>query len=104
MLQGAQQVALEGTVEKAEVHHLLGTIYQQQRNYEGAIAEFRSALEIKPSMASALFSLGWAYDQTGDRDEARRYLARFVQSAGSEVPEHYVGAAQGRLNELGEGP
>ncbi len=104
VLQSALQVALEGTKEKAQVYHLLGTIYQQQRNLEGAIREFRAALEIEPSMPSALFSLGWAYDQTGDRDEARRYLSRFIQSADENVPQHYVGAAQGRLNELGEAP
>jgi tetratricopeptide (TPR) repeat protein len=100
VLQSALQVAQEGTEEAAMVHHLLGTVYQQQRNYPAAINEFRAALEIQPSMQDALFSLGWTYALEEDKDEARRYLKRFVDTATPETPAHYLKAAQDRLTEL----
>lgn len=99
VLQGALQVAQEGSVEEAEVHHLLGTVYQQQRNYDGAVAEFSAALEIENGMQDALFSLGWTYALQNQREEARRYLRKFVEG-GSDAPAHYLKAAQDRLAEL----
>lgn len=104
VLQSALTVALDNTHEKALVHHMLGTVYQQQRNYEGAVNEFRAALEIEPNMSDALFSLGWTYALQNDRDEARRYLKRFNDGATPETPPHYLKAAQDKLIELQIGP
>jgi tetratricopeptide (TPR) repeat protein len=103
VLQSGLQVAIEGTEDQAELHHLLGTVYQQQRNYDGAVQEFQAALAIDPSMHDTLFSLGWTYSLQNNRAEARRYLKRFVDSAAAGVPEHYLKAARDRLGEL-EGP
>ncbi len=103
VLQSGLQVAIPGTDDEAELHHLLGTVYQQQRNYDGAVQEFQAALRIDPSMADALFSLGWTYSLQNNRSEARRYLKRFVESAAANAPEHYLKAARDRLGEL-EGP
>lgn len=104
VLQSALQVAQPGTQEQADVHHLLGTVYQQQRNFDGAVSEFRAALEIEPGMRDALFSLGWTYALQNQRAEARRYLKKFVDVAGAEAPPHYVKAARDRLSELEQGP
>jgi tetratricopeptide (TPR) repeat protein len=103
VLQSGLQVAVEGTEDQAELHHLLGTVYQQQRNYDGAVQEFRAALAIDPSMHDTLFSLGWTYSLQNNREEARRYLKRFVESAAAGVPQHYLKAARDRLGEL-DGP
>jgi hypothetical protein len=54
-------------------------------------------------MHDTLFSLGWTYSLQNNREEARRYLKRFVDSAAANVPEHYLKAARDRLGEL-EGP
>lgn len=103
VLQAGLQVAISGTEDEAELHHLLGTVYQQQRNYDGAVQEFQAALRIDPAMHDTLFSLGWTYSLQNNREEARRYLKRFVDSAAAGVPEHYLKAARDRLGEL-EGP
>lgn len=103
VLQAGLQVAIQGTEDEAELHHLLGTVYQQQRNYDGAVEQFQAALRIDPSMHDTLFSLGWTYSLQNNREEARRYLKRFVDSAAAGVPEHYLKAARDRLGEL-EGP
>lgn len=101
VLKGSIQVAHPGTVEEAQVHELMGTIYHEQQSFEAAVDEFRAALEIAPTRASALFSLGSAYDRLGNREEARRYYGRFREAAGGDVPQHYIDAAMTRLSELG---
>lgn len=99
VLQAGLQVAIPGTGDEAELHHLLGTVYQQQRNYDGAIEQFQAALRIDPAMHDTLFSLGWTYSLQNNRDEARRYLKRYVDSA-TGAPQHYLKAARDRLGEL----
>jgi len=100
VLTEALKVAMPGTEEEANVHHLLGTVYQQQRKFDEAIAEFQAALAIVPGMPDALFSLGWTYALQGNDEEAKRYLDKYVMMAGTEAPEHYVKAARDRLAEL----
>jgi len=100
VLAEALKVAMPGTEEEANIHHLLGTVYQQQRKYDEAISEFQSALGIVPGMSDALFSLGWTYALQGNDEEAKRYLDKYVMMAGADAPEHYVKAARDRLAEL----
>lgn len=100
VLKEALQVAMAGTEEEANIHHLLGTVYQQQRTYDDAVAEFQSALAIVPGMPDALFSLGWTYALQGNDEEAKRYLDKYVMMAGTDAPDHYVKAARDRLAEL----
>ena len=103
VLTEALKVALKGTEEEAQVHHLLGTVYQQQKKYDDAVREFRAALDVVPGMRDALFSLGWTYDLQGNKEEAKRYLQKFVDVAGAEAPAHYVKAARDKLSEMAEG-
>jgi protein O-GlcNAc transferase len=103
VFQEAFKVALNGTEEEALVHYLLGTVYQQQKKYADAIREFRAALDVVPGMRDALFSLGWTYLLTNEKEEAKRFLQKFVEVAGGDAPAHYVKAAQDKLNEMAEG-
>lgn len=100
VLREALNVAMPKTEEEANIHHLLGTVYQQQRKYDQAIAEFQAALGIVPGMSDALFSLGWTYALQGNDEEAKRYLDKYVMMAGTDAPEHYLKAARDRLAEL----
>lgn len=104
VLKEGVKVAIPGTEEEANLHYLLGTVYQQQRNFDDAIAEFRKALDIAPGMQEALFSLGWTYTLVGNKEDGRRYLKKFVDLAGEQTPAHYVKAARDKIAELGEGP
>lgn len=103
VLNEALKVALKGTEEEAQVHHLLGTVLQQQKKYDQAIAEFKAALDVVPGMRDALFSLGWTYELKGNKEEAKRFLQKFVDVAGAEAPAHYVKAARDKLSEMAEG-
>ncbi len=56
--------------EFAEVHMNLGLIYQLQNRTPEAMAEFRRALKIKPTLAGANFFLGVDYCKVGEGDES----------------------------------
>jgi tetratricopeptide (TPR) repeat protein len=103
VLQEALKVALPGTEEEAQAHHLLGTVLQQQKKFDDAVREFKAALAVVPGMRDALFSLGWTYQLQGNKDEAKRYLQKFVDVAGAEAPAHYVKAARDKIAEMAEG-
>ena len=103
VLTEALKVALPGTEEEAQAHHLLGTVYQQQKKFDDAIREFKAALAVVPGMRDALFSLGWTYQLQGNKEEAKRYLQKFVDVAGAEAPAHYVKAARDKIAEMAEG-
>lgn len=103
VLTSGLSVVIENTEDEAGLHHLLGTVYQQQRNYDQAVDEFQDALRIEPGMQEAMFSLGWTYALQNNRDEARRYLKRYVDAATGTAPAHYLKAAQDRLTQL-DGP
>lgn len=101
VLQAGLEVVIQGTEDEAHLHHLLGTVLQQQNNYDGAVREFQAALRLMPSLREALFALGWTYSLQDNREEARRYLQRYVDTAGGDAPQHYVKAARDRLASLG---
>jgi tetratricopeptide (TPR) repeat protein len=103
VLNEALKVALPGTEEEAQAHHLVGTVYQQQKKFDDAVREFKAALAVVPGMRDALFSLGWTYQLQGNKDEAKRYLQKFVDVAGAEAPAHYVKAARDKIAEMAEG-
>jgi tetratricopeptide (TPR) repeat protein len=100
--QSALKVAQPGSDEAAKIHNLLGTVYQQQKKYDDAIQQFRQALEISPGLRDAVFSIGWTYAMQGNKEEAKRYLKKFISIAG-DSPEHYKNAARDKINELSEG-
>ncbi len=99
VLQEGLKVAPEGSEDQARLHHLLGTVYQQQEKYDQAVASFRAALDVHPGLTDALFSLGWTYALQGNDEEAKRFLKKFLNSG--DAPAHYVKAARDKLYELG---
>lgn len=101
VLRSGLEVAMQGTEEEANLHHLLGTVLQGQERLDEAVAEFRAAIEIEPNMSDALFSLGWTYALSENREEARRFLQKFLDVAGPDTPAGYRKAAQDKLGELG---
>jgi tetratricopeptide (TPR) repeat protein len=62
---------LGARVALAQVLRLLGDL-------RGAIAEAEIALRKAPGDADALYALGMAHAQRGDRDAAKRYLDRYL--------------------------
>lgn len=92
--------ALQGRGEDlAVLHHLKGTVLAAKKDYESAVKEFRHALELKPNMEDAMFSLGWSYSFV-NKENAKIWLERFLQSASQKTRSDYVSAAQARLAEI----
>lgn len=100
VLRSGLEVAIPGSDEKAQLHYVLGTIYQQQRSYDQAIEQFKAGLAIVPGMGDALFALGWTYGLVGNREEGRRFLQKFLESAGPDTPANYTQAARERISQL----
>ena len=100
VLREGLKVTEAGSEDEANLHHILGTVLQQQRKFGEAVSEFQTALSIEPSNRDALFSLGWTYSLQGNTDEATRYLKKFLLMAGADAPAHYVQAAKDRLAEI----
>ena len=104
VLTEALKVALPGTEEEAQVHHLLGTVLPAAEEVRrGSRASSAPRSSVVPGMRDALFSLGWTYELQGNKEEAKRYLQKFVDVAGAEAPAHYVKAARDKLSEMAEG-
>lgn len=99
VLQAGLEVAIEGSDEQAALYHVLGTVYQGQGELNQATNAFRAALEIDEANSDALFSLGWTYALLDQREDAERFLKKFLQNS-SEAPPHYVKAAQDKILDL----
>lgn len=64
-------------------HNNLGDIYCQEGNIDGAISEFKKAIELKPDYGDAYYNLANVYQRAGNIPEA----IKFYQSAISYKPE-----------------
>ncbi len=106
VFQSALEAVVPGSADEAEIRHRLGTVMQEQRQYEEAVAQFRRALEIDQGQTDTLFSLGWTYAMMDQREDARHYLKKFVNAASGneDIRRDYVKAAQDKLYEFGENP
>ncbi|MDJ0762321.1 MAG: tetratricopeptide repeat protein [Myxococcota bacterium] len=92
--------ALEGRGEElAVLYHRKGTVLAAKKDYETAIKAFRSALELRPGMEDAMFSLGWSYSYVNP-ENAKIWLEKFVSSASQKTRPDYLAAAQARLTEI----
>jgi tetratricopeptide (TPR) repeat protein len=95
--------ALEGRGDDlAVLRHLKGTVLAEKKEYDSAIKEFRAALELRPNMEDAMFSLGWSYSYVNP-ENAKIWLRKFVQSASQKTRSDYVAAANNRLAEIEQG-
>ena len=61
---------------KARPHNYLGEAYQQQGRLDDAVAEYRTAIRLKPDLVFTPLQLGVAYRTQGHLDDAiREYQA-----------------------------
>ena len=92
----------------AECYNGHGLALKDQKQFEQATAEFKKALEMEPSLTTALYNTGMTYadwyDQSHSndhRDRAKEYLQKYVGSAGSKDGGFgYVKAANDKLYAL----
>lgn len=65
----------------------LGVLYARQNDYGRAVEAWQRAVQLDPRQFDALFNIGLVTAQTGRRDEARRALTQFVNTA---PPQRYA--------------
>lgn len=65
----------------AEYHYQLARLREAQGEYDQAIANYKTALELAPSHQRALFHLAYRYDLSGQEDEAVEYYQQVVASS-----------------------
>ncbi len=77
--------AAELDSNNADTHYLLGSGYQQNKDYKNAIQQYQAALALNPLHASAEFGLARAYQETGASDQARQAFKRFQHITGEKL-------------------
>ncbi|MFP3983012.1 MAG: YcaO-like family protein [Desulfurivibrionaceae bacterium] len=65
---------LEYDEERPDMHNIMGVCYFKLQQYDRAISHFHRAVELSPSSAIDYANLGVNYQETGDTQEAVKYL------------------------------
>jgi tetratricopeptide (TPR) repeat protein len=80
------------SVRKAEIFHMLGTIYYDQGKFNKAIRSFKRALEIDPSFTDSSVGLSIILNDLGRYDEGQKVFeeARTMLSFKSKNSDHYL--------------
>jgi tetratricopeptide (TPR) repeat protein len=85
---------------QAQVWFDLGLARQDLRDYEGAAAAYRKAIELKADHAEATFNLGVVLQESGDLDDAMSAYARAYRlrpSSFGKIAMALTSASHGRL-------
>ena len=70
-------------------HNNMGDVYAQEGNTEGAIREFKKAIEIRPDYADAYHNLANIYHRKGDLKEAVRFYQQALSFNPRLFESHY---------------
>jgi tetratricopeptide (TPR) repeat protein len=62
--------------DSAWTHYLVGNAYENQAQYEQAIAEYKTALERDAAMPNVRFAIGYLYWRQQDMDAAKSWFER----------------------------
>jgi tetratricopeptide (TPR) repeat protein len=73
------EVAQAALPNAAEVHDTLGWAHYKKNAMPPAITAFRRSVELDPNNATAIYHLALAYEKSGDRQEARAVMTRYLQ-------------------------
>jgi tetratricopeptide (TPR) repeat protein len=77
---------LDATADASDVHFILGSVYDDMRQYAKAVEGYTKALELDPDNAKVLFQRGQAYWRLGKRADAKRDLDAYLGSAKAPHP------------------
>jgi hypothetical protein len=87
------EIAIERQPDEPRLHNGMGRLLLALERPGAASAAYRRAIELVPTYTDALFGLGMAYAEQGDRQRAIEALERFLELA-RDAPEHVRAAAR----------
>jgi len=70
------KLAIESDPRNAAAYNGLGAVYEMAGNLDAAISCWSQAVDIEPGHRFALYNLGKAYLDKGDKANARKYLEK----------------------------
>lgn len=83
-----------------EVHQGLGSALQKVKQYDEAVKEFKKALERRGELITAVYDLGMTYKAMDDKKNAKEWLGRYIQVAGSKGTPEMMKAATDAMYQL----
>lgn len=95
-----QTASLPSTHEQARFQYLEGTVHQGQDDWAAAIKAYNAAVASDPKNGRIIFALATAHQQQGNTVEEKKYLERLSEADSTDLPAHYVSAANKRLTEI----
>jgi len=69
----------------AMAHNSLGAALRKSGRLKDAIEAWEKALELNPKLKMAIYNLGKAYYDLGDKSQALVFLQRYLRSSGSQI-------------------
>ena len=94
------QAGVTANDSDGEVHLGLGRALQKTRQYDDAVKEFKKALERSSDLFTAVYDLGMTYKMMDDKKNAKEWLSRFIQGAGSKGTPEMMKAASDAMYQL----
>lgn len=100
------EIAIGRRPDDASLYNGLGRLLLDAERPQAATVAYRRAVELNPNQVDALFGLGIAYAEVGDREHAIETLERFLLLE-VDAPEHIKSTARAvidRMHALGAQP
>ncbi len=77
--------------DSAWLHYLMGNAYEDQQQFDQAIAEYEAALKKDPDIPNGNFAIGYIYWRQQDTENARRWLQKETQKGCHSLANFYLG-------------
>jgi tetratricopeptide (TPR) repeat protein len=102
---GKAQIYLEDVAKKnpnnIEVHSLLASIYDKQRNYQSAISAYKKVIELDPNRDDAHYGLGVVYFKMQRHNDAIGPLEKSIQlNIDNATAYFYIGKSYEELRDF----
>jgi tetratricopeptide (TPR) repeat protein len=95
------EIAIGRRPDDPHLYNGLGRMLLALERPQAASAAYRRTIELNPNQVDALFGLGMAYAELGDRQHAIETLERFLELA-ADAPEHVKSAARDTIYRMAQ--
>ena len=100
---GMELEEVEGEGKKERMYYEIGRCFWEGKNYEGVVQRLTYLIKMYPKtkyMRSALFYLGSALKELGDKERAKGFFKKLLSLKGDEGDEEMEGRIRGLMKDL----